>query len=200
MKIHELLCFAVFPYSLAAISLRISPLVLGKADIVQWDWHIWLNKSYEPHRNCISNKTKQSATEPCVYFGVCITLRWRHNGRDSVSNHQPHHCLLNRLFRRSSKKYQSSASLAFVRGIHRWPVKSPHKGTVTRKMFPFHDVIMWTHMNCISTNTKQSTAKLFVESIDRIYTFPQKLCIFILEQWRLVTPSWQFMEHKVGRH
>ena len=31
-------------------------------------------------------------------------LRWRHNGRDSVSNHQPHHCLLNRLFRRRSKK------------------------------------------------------------------------------------------------
>ena len=38
---------------------------------------------------------------------------------------------------------QSSASLAFVRGIHWWPVKSPHKGPVTRKMFPFHDVIMW---------------------------------------------------------
>ena len=32
------------------------------------------------------------------------TLRWRHNGRDSVSNHQPHGCLLNRLFRRRSKK------------------------------------------------------------------------------------------------
>ena len=31
-------------------------------------------------------------------------LRWRHNGCDSVSNHQPHHCLLNRLFRRRSKK------------------------------------------------------------------------------------------------
>ena len=38
--------------------------------------------------------------------------------------------------------YQSSASLAFVRGIHRWPVKSPHKGTVTRKMLPFDDIIM----------------------------------------------------------
>ena len=31
-------------------------------------------------------------------------LHWRHNGRDSVSNHQPHDCLLNRLFRRRSKK------------------------------------------------------------------------------------------------
>ena len=37
---------------------------------------------------------------------------------------------------------QSSASLAFVRGIHRWPVNSSHKGSVTRKMFLFDDVIM----------------------------------------------------------
>ena len=40
------------------------------------------------------------------------------------------------------RKHQSSASLAFVRGIHRWPVSSPHKWPVTRKMFPFDDVIM----------------------------------------------------------
>ena len=40
------------------------------------------------------------------------------------------------------RKHQSSASLAFVRGIHRWPVNSPHKGPVTRKMSPFDDVIM----------------------------------------------------------
>ena len=39
-------------------------------------------------------------------------------------------------------KHQRSASLAFVRGIHRGPVISPHKWPVTRKMFPFDDVIM----------------------------------------------------------
>ena len=41
------------------------------------------------------------------------------------------------------RKHQSCASLAFVRGIHRGPVTSPHKGPVTRKMFTFDDVIMW---------------------------------------------------------
>ena len=41
-------------------------------------------------------------------------------------------------------KHQSSASLAFVWGIHRPPVNSPHKWPVTRKMFPFDDVIMYT--------------------------------------------------------
>ena len=40
------------------------------------------------------------------------------------------------------KKRQRSAPLAFARRIHRWPVNSQHKQPVTRKMFPFHDVIM----------------------------------------------------------
>ena len=45
-------------------------------------------------------------------------------------------------FRHIYKKTPSSTSLAFLRGIHRWPVNSPHKRPVTRKMFPFDDVIM----------------------------------------------------------
>ena len=40
------------------------------------------------------------------------------------------------------RKHQSSASLAFVRGIHRGPANSPRKWPVTRKMLPFADVIM----------------------------------------------------------
>ena len=40
------------------------------------------------------------------------------------------------------RKHQSSGSLAFVRGTHRGPVNSPHKWPVTRKMFPFDDVII----------------------------------------------------------
>ena len=56
-----------------------------------------------------------------------LTLQWRHNGRNGVSN---------------QRKHQSSASLAFVRGIHRSPANSPHEWPVTRKMFPFDDAIM----------------------------------------------------------
>ena len=40
------------------------------------------------------------------------------------------------------RKHQSSASLAFVWGIHRGPVNFPHKGQVTRKMFLFGEIIM----------------------------------------------------------
>ena len=46
------------------------------------------------------------------------------------------------------RKHQSFESLAFVRGIHRWPVNSPHERPVTRKMFPFDDVIM--KFECVS--------------------------------------------------
>ena len=42
------------------------------------------------------------------------------------------------------RKHQSPESLASVRGIHRWPVNSPHKGPVTRKMFSFDNVIIFT--------------------------------------------------------
>ena len=56
-----------------------------------------------------------------------IVLQWRHKAYDGVSNHRCLDCLHNRLF--------SSASLAFVRGIHQWPMNSAPKGTVMRKCF-----------------------------------------------------------------
>ena len=68
------------------------------------------------------------------------------------------------------RKHQSSASLAFVRGIHRSPVNSPHKGPVTRKMFPFDDVIMSkfdhiiTSHHIITSITSTESVQLYVHS------------------------------------
>ena len=60
---------------------------------------------------------------------VLILLQWRHNERNGVLNYR-------RLkFGAALRKHQSSASLAFVRGIRGWPVNSPHKGPVTQKCF-----------------------------------------------------------------
>ena len=47
------------------------------------------------------------------------------------------------------RKHQSSASLAFGRGLHRQPVNSPHEGPVTRKIFPFDDVITAMAVRCL---------------------------------------------------
>ena len=69
-------------------------------------------------------------------------LWWRNNDHDSVSNHQPHECLFNRLFRPRSKKTSKLRVTGLCVGNSPAPVNSPHKGPVTRKMFPFDDVIM----------------------------------------------------------
>ena len=64
-------------------------------------------------------------------------LQWRNNGRDSISNHQPYDCLLNRLFKGRSKKTSKLRVTGICVGNSpgtKWPV--------TRKMFPFDDVIM----------------------------------------------------------
>ena len=54
------------------------------------------------------------------------------------------------------RNHQSSASLAFVWGIHRGPVNSPHKWPVTRKMFPFDDVIMLCVESIVGQDIKQT--------------------------------------------
>ena len=76
--------------------------------------------------------------------GKLKTLQWRHNDHGGVSNHQPHGCSLNRLFRHRSKKTPKLRITGLCAGNSPGPVNSPHKGPVTRKMFPFDDVIMNT--------------------------------------------------------
>ena len=56
------------------------------------------------------------------------------------------------------RKHQSSAPLAFLRGLHRWPVNSPLKWPVTRKMLPFHDIIVWLWRLC-SLRSKSLTTR-----------------------------------------
>ena len=91
----------------------------------------------------VSMQWRHYGSLPCRLYHTCIPLRWSHNGCDGVSNHQPHGCLLNLLFRRRSKKTSKLRVTGLcVWGIHRWPVNSLHKGPVTWKMFPFDDVII----------------------------------------------------------
>ena len=56
---------------------------------------------YRPMSACAISKVNGRDKRWCHCYNP---LRWRHNGRDIVPNHQPHDCLLNRLFRRRSKK------------------------------------------------------------------------------------------------
>ena len=84
-----------------------------------------------------------ATTQHWWIFVMFASLLWRHNEHDSVSNHQPRGCLLDRLFRRRSKKTSKLRVTGLCVGNSPGPVNSPHKGPVTRKMFPFDDVIMY---------------------------------------------------------
>ena len=71
-----------------------------------------------------------------------LSLLWRHNGRDGVSNHQPHDCLLNRLFRRRSNKTSKRRVTGLCAGNSPVTGEFPAQRQVTRKISPFDDVIM----------------------------------------------------------
>ena len=75
----------------------------------------------------------------------------------------------------NQRKHQSSASLAFVREIHRGPVNFPHKWPVTRKMFPFDDVIMIQGLWCTDSWKSQ-----IIMSHD-IDTLSWRNCCFLLQ-------------------
>ena len=85
------------------------------------------------------------------------SLQWCHNERGGVSNHRRLDCLLNCFFRRRSKI--TSKLRDFVRGIHRWPVDTQHKGSLTRKMFPFDDVIMLWSFTVYGSNAAKTLVK-----------------------------------------
>ena len=76
------------------------------------------------------------------------------------------------------RKHQSSASLAFVWGIHRGPVNSPHKGPVTRKMFPLNDVIMGSGSGWAPNKRFQIMAyRLLCQTFGKIYTDVPMKCL-----------------------
>ena len=84
----------------------------------QFVWKLWsLSKHYKHYNDVIMGTMVSQITSLTIVYSII------YSGADQ-------------------KKKQSSTSLAFVRGIHRWPVNSPHKGPVTRKVFPFDDLIM----------------------------------------------------------
>ena len=76
---------------------------------------------------------------PLLYLSVHVSLQWRHNERDCISNQRRLDCSLNCFFRGRSKK---ASKLCFTGLCHRSPVNSPNKGPVTRKIWWRHHVML----------------------------------------------------------
>ena len=100
------------------------------------------------------------------------------------------------------RKHQSSVSLAFVRGIHRGPVNSPHKWPVTRKMFPFDDVIMDiryinninTHSSCLINDWLTSAPLITPKKLLRIYYSKGKTAIHVRP---FMTRAWHWDSSRI---
>ena len=106
----------------------------------------WKKNSACKMRMCNIKLVQQKLANPqcaskCLYVITSNTSHWRHNDHDGVSNHQPHGCLLNCLFRSRSKKTSKLCVTGLCVGNSPGPVNSSHERLVTWKMFPFDDVI-----------------------------------------------------------
>ena len=96
-------------------------------------WYIhpfsaWLFLCYLYHLVYLGTVAVEVKQPWAMWLQLTITLQWRHNGRDSVSNHQPHDCLLNCLFKRRLKK----PSKPRVSGL--WEGNSPGTGEFSAQM------------------------------------------------------------------
>ena len=127
------------------------------------------------------------------------SLQWRHNDCDGVWYYRRLVCLLNRLFRRRSKKTSKLRVTSLWEGNHRWLVDSPHKGPVTRKMFPFDDVIMCLPILsmklAVNTEGDNKVWNLLGAPISKWITYKCFIWICPLNGWYIREIVFQFKPH-----
>ena len=99
------------------------------------------------------------------------------------------------------RKHQSSASLAFVRGIYRWPVIFPHKGPVTRKMFILDDVTIVAGAGAGATTTTKFTSKDFSVRIEQlsVYAYCDLQLFIISSSISYSLPVWSVTYSRVHK-
>ena len=108
-------------------------------------------------------------------------LLWRHNGRDGVSNHQPHDCLLNHIFRPRSKKTSKLRVTGLCAGNSPMTGEFPHKGPVTR-----HHVNNMYDVNPPSTHWGLNIIPaLFQTTSFNAFSWLKMRLKFLRNQWKL---------------
>ena len=101
------------------------------------------------------------------------TLERRHNECNGVLNHQYHDCSLNRLFKHASDK----TSKIHVSDL--CERNSPYKRAVSRKMFPFDDVIMTIKYHCIYPTCYVKNSRTCDEMCTFYFIFPNYFLQFV---------------------
>ena len=150
---------------------------------------------------CSSSHQRWSAVFMCwnvaiLCFGIITALHWRHNDHDGVSNHQPHGCLLNRLFRRRWKK----TSMLRVTGLcvgnspDRWIPRT--WGRLRGKCFHLMTSSWYVSTHYDSLHTRDSGGQIYLNgllvpagggllALSRFITFEQRQreCPWAINEW-----------------
>ena len=95
------------------------------------------------------------------WLSAMTSLHWRHNDHDGVSNHQPRGCLLNRLFRRRSKKTSKLRITSLCTGKSLVTGEFPAQMTSNAEMFPFDDIIMSRSVSAYHTDIIDDSVQPF---------------------------------------
>ena len=105
----------------------------------------------------VSNSTCMPTTVSCILH---LALQWRHNDHDGVSMHQPHGCLLNRLFRRISKNASKLRVTGLLCGEFTVTGEFPAQRASNAENFS----IWWRHHG-MSTNETVSSMQMVIGDI-----------------------------------
>ena len=124
------------------------PLYCLHDDVIEWKPfpHYWPFVQ-GIHRSPVNSLHKGQWREALMFSLICVWINGWVNNREAgdLRRYRAHYdvtVMYSTVYSGTDqRKYQSSASLAFVRGSHRSPVNSLHKGPVTQKMFSFDDII-----------------------------------------------------------
>ena len=101
------------------------------------------------HKDIVFSVVVSTKTSLMPFWTLCIiSLQWRHNERDGVSNHRRLYCLLNRLFRRRSKRTSKLRNTGLCAGNCQVTGEFPAQRASNAEIFPFDDVIM--SLRCIT--------------------------------------------------
>ena len=128
-----------------------------------------------------------------------VSLRWRHNGRDGVSNHQPHDCLLNRLFRRRSKKTSKLRITGLCAGnspvTSEFPAQMASNAENVSISWCHHVLFIWAVLRWCAKVINSHSATRFHVIYDTVL-----LCFVYMSSSQLILQSYLRGDHEAITH
>ena len=125
---------------------------------------------HENHRWFSPPQIRIATIIPKVTSDIWDTLQWRHNGRYDVSNDQPHHCVLIRLFRRRSKKTSKLHATGLCEGNSTVTGEFPTQKARIAEIMNFHSIVLYGASKSIVLEPEYSGNTRLIQVGDALYS------------------------------